>query len=202
MIAKLRGILDSFGPDWAVIDVGGVGYLVFCPSRTLSALGQPGGEVSLTVETRVREDSITLYGFASGQERDWFRLLTGVPGVGAKVAMAILSVLSPDALAMAAAAQDKAALARADGVGPKLAGRIVSELKDKGPGLAAPAGLAGAPVIDQRQETGISADAVSALVNLGYGRSEAYGVVARMVAQNPEIGLNELIGSSLKALAK
>ena len=128
MIARLRGTLDTLGEDHAVIDVGGVGYLVACPTRTLAALPRPGEAVDLLIETQVRDDSITLYGFRSGAERSWFRLLQTVQGVGARVALAILSVLGPDELARAVAAQDKAALARASGVGPRLAGRIASEL--------------------------------------------------------------------------
>src|SRR6185312_9648087 len=135
MIAKLTGILDHIGPEGAVIDVGGVGYLCFCSNRTLGQLPQPGGAARLLIETHVREDHIHLYGFADTAERDWFRILTTVQGVGAKVGLAILSVLSPDQVATAIAAGDKAMLARAEGVGPKLAGRIASELKDKVGGI-------------------------------------------------------------------
>src|SRR5205814_1660401 len=135
MIAKLAGILDSAGPDSAVIDVGGVGYLAFCSSRSLGRLPPPGGAARLLIETHVREDHIHLYGFVDTAERDWFRLLTTVQGVGARLALAMLSVLNPDALALAIFAQDKASLARADGVGAKLAARIVNELRDKVSGL-------------------------------------------------------------------
>src|SRR3954454_14248874 len=136
MIAKLKGLLDGFGADFAVIDVGGVGYLVFASTRTLSALGAIGEEVVLHTEMLVAEDSIRLVGFTTAAERDWFRLLTSVQGVGARVALAILSAVAPEALTLAILAQDKAALARADGVGPKLAARIVNELRDKVGGLA------------------------------------------------------------------
>ena len=144
MIAKLSGRLDSLGADHAVIDVSGVGYLVFCPARTLGRLGALGTAVTVLVDTHVREDAITLYGFADAAERSWFRLLITVQGVGARVALALLGVLGPDDLVRAIAAQDRAALVRADGVGPKLATRILSELKDKAGGLAlGPAAVAG-----------------------------------------------------------
>ena len=131
MIASLKGVLESVAEESAVVDVSGVGYLVFCSGRTLANLPQPGEAVRFVVETHVREDHIHLYGFAEPGERDWFRLLTTVQGVGAKVALAILSALGPEELVQAVAAQDKAAVSRANGVGPKLAGRIVLELKDK-----------------------------------------------------------------------
>ena len=162
MIAKLSGRLDSTGLDHAIIDVGGVGYLVFCSARTLSRLGPVGGAVSVLVDTHVREDAITLYGFAESGEREWFRLLITVQGVGARVAGALLSVLSPDDLTRAIAAQDKVALTRADGVGPKLATRILSELKDKVGGIAlGPAALAGstAPAGASVPESGALGDA-------------------------------------------
>jgi len=188
MIAKLSGRLDSTGLDHAIIDVGGVGYLVFCSARTLSRLGPVGSAVSVLVDTHVREDAITLYGFAESGEREWFRLLITVQGVGARVAGALLSVLSPDDLTRAIAAQDKVALTRADGVGPKLATRILSELKDKVGGIAlGPAALAGsaAPAGASVPESGALGDAVSALVNLGYGRTEAFGAV---MAAGKELG--------------
>ena len=136
MIASLKGVLDSVAEESAIVDVRGVGYLVFCSGRTLSKLPQPGEAVRFVVETHVREDHIHLYGFAESVERDWFRLLTTVQGVGAKVGLAILSALGPEELVQALVAQDKAAVSRANGVGPKLAGRIVLELKDKVSGLA------------------------------------------------------------------
>jgi holliday junction DNA helicase RuvA len=175
MIARLAGILDQVEEDGAIVDAGGVGYLAFCSARTLGRLPQAGAPVRLFVETHVREDHIHLYGFIDVAERDWFRRLTTVQGVGARLALAILSVLAPDQLSLAIFALDKAALARADGVGPRLAARIVNELRDKVSGLGAPPTPAAAP---NETADGPAADAVSALVNLGYRRSEAYGAVA------------------------
>ena len=175
MIAMLAGIVEQRGTDSLVLDVNGVGYLVFGSARTLGRVPARGEPLRLLIETHVREDHIHLYGFADEAERSWFRLLTTVQGVGARLGLAILSVLTPDALAGAILAQDKAALTRADGVGPKLATRIVTELKDKvggivlGPAAATP----GAP------ESAATADAVSALVNLGYSRSDAFGAVTQ-----------------------
>jgi Holliday junction DNA helicase RuvA len=199
MIAKLSGILDSAGPDGVVIDVGGVGYLVFCSARTLRQLPGKGEAVRLVIEAHVREDHIHLYGFIDEAERSAYRLLTTVQGVGAKVALAILGAVSPDALASAIAAQDRAVLTQADGVGPKLATRIVVELRDKVAGLSlAPAPLEGAmPILE-----GVAADAVSALVNLGYRRVDAFGAVARASRQvGSEAKLDALIRSGLKELA-
>jgi Holliday junction DNA helicase RuvA len=177
--------VEQVGEDSAVIDVGGVGYLVFCSSRTLAALPRPGEAASLRIETHVREDHIHLYGFATESERAWFRLLCTVQGVGARIALAILSVLAPAEIAHAIAAQDRAAIGRANGVGPKLAGRVVTELKDKvgdialGPEarLAAVGKGKGGKGAEDAGEDRIVSDAVSALVNLGYGRTEAYGAV-------------------------
>ena len=180
MIAKLAGIIDQVGPDSVIIDVGGVGYLAFCSTATIGRLPPPGAPARLLIETHVREDHIHLYGFADAAERDWFRQLTTVQGVGARLALAILSATAPDQLALAILAQDKAALARAEGVGPKLAARIVNELRDKIGGIAllapTPGTLASAPA--PAGEAGPAADAVSALVNLGYRRAEAFGAVA------------------------
>jgi holliday junction DNA helicase RuvA len=176
MIAKLTGILDHIGPDGAIVDVSGVGYFVFASTRTLGQL-QPGAGARLLIETHVREDHIHLYGFIDAAERDWFRLLTTVQGVGAKVALAILSAVAPNDLTLAIVSQDKAMLARADGVGPKLAARIVNELRDKVGGLALVATNAG-PVVQAANDPGATGDAVSALVNLGYRRAEAFGAVA------------------------
>ncbi|WP_343714484.1 Holliday junction branch migration protein RuvA [Inquilinus sp.] len=207
MIARLRGLLDSAGADHAVIDCNGVGYLVFCSRRTLGLLGGPREAVAVHVETHVREDHIHLYGFADTAERDWFRLLTTVQGVGAKVALAILSVLSPDQVATAVAAGDKAMLARADGVGPKLAGRIASELKDKVGGIAlGPAVIAfhagGAAPAAAPAEAGAASDAVSALVNLGYGRAEAFAAVAKAGGKlGPEATVSAIIPAALRELA-
>ena len=177
MIASLKGVLDSVAEESAIVDVRGVGYLVFCSGRTLSKLPQPGAAVRFVVETHVREDHIHLYGFAESVERDWFRLLTTVQGVGAKVGLAILSALGPEELVQALVAQDKAAVSRANGVGPKLAGRIVSELKDKVSGLAPAAfEISAGP---SAAAGGNLEDAVSALENLGFQRTDAFGAVAR-----------------------
>jgi Holliday junction DNA helicase RuvA len=199
MIAKLRGLLDSFSADQAVIDVGGVGYLVFASTRTLSQLGAIGSEVVLHTEMQVSEDDIRLIGFATAEERDWFRLLTSVQGVGARVALAILSALTGDELHRAIAVGDKAMVARAQGVGPKLAQRIVNELKDKagglvlgsgGPAIAAPAGS-------------FAADAVSALQNLGFRPVEASAAVAKAEAElGPEASLDGLVRAALKKAAR
>ncbi len=201
MIGKLTGVIDSTGEDWAIVDVGGVGYLVYCSGRTLGLLPPAGGSASLWIETHVREDHIHLFGFAEPAERDGYRLLNGVQGVGAKMALAILSVLSPGDLVQAIAAQDKATLTRASGVGPKLAGRIASELKDKAGGIAlGPVALAnggGAPA------GGISEDAVSALVNLGYRRAEAFSAVAKAMGDlGGEAPVEALIKAGLKELAQ
>jgi len=195
VIARLRGRLDSVGEDQAVIDVGGVGYLVVCPARTLAALPSPGEAVDIHVETQVRAESITLYGFRDPAERAWFRLLQTVQGVGARVALGVLSVLTPDQLARAVAAQDKAALTRASGVGPRLAARITAELRDRlidVPALGGPA--AGATL-------GAAADALSALINLGYGRSEAQAAIAKAAASlGGNAPLDTLIRTGLQEL--
>ncbi len=203
MIGKLTGLVDSAGEDWAVIDVNGVGYQAFCSRRTLERLPPGSGPVSLLVETHVREDHIHLYGFIDAAERDWFRLLGTVQGVGARMALAILSVLAPQDLVQAIAAQDKAQLTRASGVGPKLAARILAELKDKAGSVAlGPAALAVA-VSDHGGGLGPAADdAVSALVNLGYGRSEAFGAVARArQALGDGAALESLLKAGLKELS-
>ena len=208
MIAKLQGLVDSVGVDWAVIDVGGVGYMVFCSSRTLSALPQPGEAMTISVETHVREDHIHLYGFATASERDAFLLVTKVQGVGTKVALAILSALSPDQMAQAIAAQDKTPFTRASGVGPKLAARLVTELKDKIGGIAAAPVLAAKSNGKATGERGtdpaadLLEDAVSALVNLGYGRADAFGAVSRVVyADQGAHTLDGLIRNGLKELS-
>jgi len=196
MIARLSGIVDSLGEDFAVIDVGGVGYLVFCSARTLRSLPPPGKAASLMTETHVREDHIHLYGFADTVERDWFRLLTTVQGVGAKLALSILSALDPAALADAVAAEDRASLTRAPGVGPKLAARIAAELKDK-------AGTA--PVVRPAfaaAAAGPASDAVSALVNLGYRRGEAFGAVNQAMRRlGADAPVEALITAGLKELS-
>ncbi len=180
MIGKLKGTIDSIGDDFVIIDVHGVGYVVQCSSRTLQNLPNTGEALALAIETQVREDAIRLFGFSSDQERDWFRILLTVQGVGAKVALAILSVLVPAQLANAIALQDKAAVSQAPGVGPKLAARIVAELKDKAPAFAtvdlAAIKLTG-DVLDKRAPQPLQ-DAVSALVNLGYGQPQASSAIA------------------------
>ncbi len=203
MIAKLTGVCDSLDAESAVIDVGGVGYLIAASARTLARL-QPGRPAVVHVETQMREDRIQLFGFADPAERAWFRRLQAVQGVGGRVALALLSVLDPASLTRAIAAQDRAALTRADGVGPRLAQRILAELKDKAVldaalagALAAPTGLApgGAPAAAPE-------DAVSALVNLGYGRSEAFGAVAAAVGRlGAGAALDAVIRQGLKELA-
>jgi len=202
MIAKLSGLLDSAGESSAVIDVEGVGYLVFCSGRTLAALPAPGERASLLIETQVSQDHIHLYGFADAAERSWFRLLNTVQGVGAKVALAILSVLEPGELARAIAAQDKAAVTRAQGVGPKLAGRIVSELKDKAGGISLGPGALMAGAAAAARLEGAAADAVSALVNLGYRRSDAFGVVAALQHRlGAAAGFDALVKAGLRELS-
>ena len=204
MIGKLTGLVDCFGDDFVIVDVHGVGYVVQCSARTLQNLPKAGEAVSLAIETQVREDAIRLFGFSSDAERDWFRLLQTVQGVGARVALAILGVLGPADLASALAMQDKAMVARAPGVGPKLAARIVAELKDKAPAFAAvdPAAARLAGVEDSRSAPKPVQDAISALVNLGYGRPQAAAAVAasvRALGEAAETGA--LIRRGLKELA-
>ena len=202
MIAKLSGVLDSAARDSAIVDVGGVGYLVFCSARTLGKLPAKGAPVSLLIETHVREDHIHLYGFGDTAEREWFRLLTTVQGVGAKLGLAILSALSPDDLARAIASGDKASLSRPSGVGPKLAARIAAELKDKVKNMALGPIAAGLPESDGGQ-SGAAADAVSALVNLGYRRSEAVDAVASVARRLGEAAaVGALIRAGLQELSK
>lgn len=204
MIARLKGLVDSVDTDSAVIDVGGVGYLVSASARTLRDLSV-GSAATMLVETIVREDAIALYGFLEAAERDWFRILTTVQGVGARVALSILSTLSPDEIARAIAAQDRATLSRPPGVGPKLAARLATELKDK----AAAFGIAPAPATASRPGApagtpgSINEDAVSALVNLGYKRVEAFGAVARVTQRlGPEAPLDAVIRAGLQELAR
>jgi len=179
VIAKLSGLVDATGDGWAVVDVGGVGYLVFCSSRTLSRL-TIGEAVRLLVETHVREDAILLYGFAETAEREWFRMLTTVQGVGAKAALAVLSALAADELVRAIAAGDRAAITRAAGVGPRLASRIIGELRERAAATAI--GPAAAPSSVPIMEGGVG-DAVSALVNLGFRPAEAMNVVAEVAGR-------------------
>jgi Holliday junction DNA helicase RuvA len=199
MIAKLRGLLESFAADHAVIDVNGVGYLVFASTRTLSALGALGDEVVLHTQMQVSEDDIRLIGFATAAERDWFRLLTSVQGVGARLALAILSAFTGDDLHRAVASGDQAMVSRAQGVGPKLAQRIVNELRDKvgsialGPGASATAPAPGSA----------AADAVSALLNLGFRPAEASSAVGKAEAElGPGASLDALVRIALKKAAR
>ncbi len=206
MIGKLKGVVDTIGEDWVIVDVGGVGYEVFCASRTLGQLPPPGEPVTLAVETHVRETEIRLFGFLQDAEREWFRLLQSVQGVGAKVALAILGVLAPAELANALALQDKAAITQAPGVGPKVAMRILNELKDKAPTL----GVAGAAVISDgggRASSGdgggSAAEAVSALTNLGYPPQQAGQAIAAVFKREGEdLSTAELIRLGLKELAR
>ena len=205
MIARLTGKIEATGEDRVIVDVGGVGYLAFCSGRTLARLPTDGSIAQLHIETHVREDHIHLYGFADLDELEWFRLLTTVQGVGAKVGLAILTALGPDELLQAVAAGDKVAVSRANGVGPKLAARIVIELKDKVGGIAlgAAAAIRAAGKSPGPAAGGIDADAVSALVNLGYGRSEAFGAVARAGARLGQgAPLSDLIRTGLEELSQ
>ena len=180
MIGKLKGIIDSYGEDFVIVDVNGVGYQVHCSARTLQELPRAGEPVVLSIETHVREDQIRLFGFLTDVEREWFRLLQTVQGVGTKVALAVLGTLKPADLASAIALRDKAMVARTPGVGPKVAERIVSELKDKAPGFADvdPAVVQLSGAIDNNRAPRPVTDAISALVNLGYGQPQAAAAVA------------------------
>ena len=211
MIAKLTGIIDTLGQGSLILDVGGVGYLVQASTRTLSRIGRQGDPASLLIETVIREDAFTLFGFADAAEREWFKLLTSVQGVGAKAGLAILSVNTPDKVALAIAAQDKAAIQAADGVGPKLATRILTELKDK----AANIDLASAQdstaqsvsygdiesnTNTPESDSTLDHDAISALVNLGYARSDAFTAVTKAKGQAND-NLQDLIRLALKELS-
>jgi Holliday junction DNA helicase RuvA len=201
MIGKLRGRVDELDEDSVIIDVGGVGYLVFCSSRTLAALPPVGEAAQLIIETHVREDHIHFYGFPDTVERDWFRLLATVQRVGNKMALTILGAYTPEQLAHAILAKDTAAFSRISGVGPKLAERIVTELKDKVGKIAVTSYQL--PVTGKKEvkESRATEDAISALVNLGYSRSEAYGA-AMKASQNGASGLDQLIKLSLKELVR
>ena len=203
MIGKLTGIVDTLDDDLVVIDVAGVGYLLSCSARTLRGLGGVGAKASLLVETFIRDDRIVLYGFSDRGERDCFRLLQTVQGVGSRVALAILSVMTPAELTQAVMAQDKAAVSRANGVGPRLAQRVVTELKDRMGDVGLGPGAALTPAAGTTAGEGADAEAVSALVNLGYGRTEAFGAI---VAARRELGegadVARLIRAGLKGLAR
>lgn len=205
MIGRLKGIIDQITGNQLILDVNGVGYVVNVGARTLGAVGGVGEAAILLIETIVREDAITLYGFAEGNERHWFKTLTTVQGVGPKVALSILSACTPDQLTLAIGAKDHVPLTRADGVGPKLAQRIVMELKDKS--LTAPAiAIPASPESKQKRarpanDANYIDDAVSALVNLGYGRSEAFVAVNTVVQRGDAKDLSAVISQSLKEMA-
>jgi holliday junction DNA helicase RuvA len=205
MIGKLRGLIDSYGEDFIIVDVGGVGYLVHCSARTLQALPAQGEAVTLAIETHVREDQIKLFGFTSDLEREWFRLLQTVQGVGTKVALAVLSTLKPAELATAIAMRDKALVQRSPGVGAKVAERIVTELKDKAPAYADvdPAVVRLSGQLEENRAPRPVTDAVSALVNLGYGHPQAAAAIAaaaRSAGEGAET--TQLIRLGLKELGK
>ena len=205
MIAKLKGIIDSYGEDFVIVDVNGVGYQVHCSARTLQALPAQGEAVTLAIETHVREDQIRLFGFQSDIEREWFRLLQTVQGVGTRVALSVLGTLKPSDLANAVAMRDKAMVARSPGVGPKVAERIVTELKDKAPAFANvdPAVIRLSGAVEEKRAPQPVADAVSALVNLGYGQPQAAAAIAaatRNAGENADAA--RLIRLGLKELAK
>lgn len=198
MIGKLKGIIDSTDKDSVLLDVSGVGYVVFCSARTLRSLPNTGEAAMLVIETHVREDHIHLYGFMDSNERDWFRLLSTVKGVGSRVALAILSALSSTQISNAIAAKDKTAFTQASGVGTRLAERILVELKDKSVHTEA---INFSPsIVDTENNT--ASDAISALTNLGYSRTEAYNVVNTLLTHDATLGVSELLRKSLKELGK
>ena len=205
MIGKLNGVIDSYGEDFIIVDVNGVGYVVHCSARTLQALPATGEPVALAIETHVREDQIRLFGFLTDVEREWFRLLQTVQGVGTKVALAVLGTLKPGDLASAIAMRDKGAVARTPGVGPKVAERIVTELKDKAPAYANvdPAVIRLSGAVEERRAPQPVVDAVSALINLGYGHPQAAAAIAA-ATRNAGEGADtaQLIRLGLKELAK
>jgi holliday junction DNA helicase RuvA len=202
MIGRLRGQIDNISGSHVVLDVGGVGYVVTCSARTLRAIGAVGELATLRIETHVREDAINLYGFADAVEQDWFRLLTTVQGVGAKVALSLLSTVSPEQLAQGIAAQDKTVLTQADGVGPKLALRLVTELKDKVPAFMASAVRLAVGATPTALPPSLAGDALSVLLNLGYRRAEAFSAVATASQRNPDAALDALIRASLLELSR
>ena len=205
MIGKLKGIIDSYGEDFVILDVGGVGYQVQCSARTMQALPAPGQAATLSIETYVREDQIKLFGFTSDVEREWFRLLQTVQGVGAKVALAVLGTLRPSELAEAIALRDRASVSRTPGVGPKVAERIVTELKDKVPKFTSldPAVVQLSGALEEKRAPRPVMDAVSALVNLGYGQPQAAAAIAAAARNAGESAdTAALIRQGLKELAR
>jgi Holliday junction DNA helicase RuvA len=205
MIGKLKGIIDTYGEDFIILDVQGVGYEVHCSARTLQALPAPGEAATLSIETHVREDQIKLFGFESDAEREWFRLLQTVQGVGAKVALSVLGTFKPGDLASAITIGDKAAIKRAPGVGAKVAERIVTELKDKAPAYSEldPAVIRLSGAVNDKRAPQPVLDAVSALINLGYGQPQAAAAIAA-ASKNAGEGAEtaQLIRLGLKELAK
>ena len=209
MIARLKGTIDELGADWLVIDVSGVGYFVHCPANTINSLPKVGSTAAIHIETHVREGQISLYGFLEVRERECFRLLTTVQGVGAKVAIAILGSLSPDQLVDAIIAQDKLELTRAEGVGPRLAARLLTELKDRILSVSLDINdisvkKENSALTEERGNfIGTNNDAISALVNLGYGRAESYAAVSRAVADmSKEASIELIIPAALKELGQ
>jgi Holliday junction DNA helicase RuvA len=205
MIGKLKGLIESYGQDYVILDVGGVGYEVHCSARTLQELPGIGQPATLSIETHVREDQIRLFGFVTEIEREWFRLLQTVQGVGAKVALSVLGTLKPSELASAIAMRDKAMVARTPGVGPKVAERIVTELKDKAPAYTNidPALVRLSGALDDKRAPAPVTDAVSALVNLGYAQAQAAAAIAaasRSAGEGAEA--TTLIRLGLRELAK
>ena len=205
MIGKLKGVIDSYGEDFVILDVGGVGYQVLCSTKTLQSLSAPGEAAILSIETYVREDAIRLYGFVSDVEREWFRLLMTVQGVGARVALAVLGVLGPGDLATAVALSDNAQITQAPGVGKKVAERIIAELRDKVPAYSSvdPAVIHLQTDLAEKRAPQPIADAVSALTNLGYGRPQASAAVAAAArSAGEEATAVALIRLGLKELAR
>jgi holliday junction DNA helicase RuvA len=205
MIGKLKGVIDAYGEDFVILDVHGVGYEVHCSARTLQALPAQGEAVTLAIDTHVREDQIRLFGFLSDLDREWFRLLQTVQGVGTKVALSILGTLRPVDLASAIAVRDKAMITRSPGVGPKVAERIVTELKDKAPAYAMvdPAVMKLSGAVDEKRAPQPISDAVSALVNLGYGQPQAAAAIAAASRTAGEgADARQLIRLGLKELAR
>jgi Holliday junction DNA helicase RuvA len=205
MIGKLAGVVDSFGPDWVILDVHGVGYQVTCSARTLEALPGRGETATLFIETQIRDDAIRLIGFLSEIEREWFRLLLAVQGVGSKVALAVLGTLKVSDLASAVALGDKGMIARAPGVGPKVAARICTELKDRAPALAGidMAAIRLTSELGDKLAPRPASDAVSALVNLGYGEAQASAAIAAaMAAAGEGAEAAQLIRLGLRELAR
>lgn len=206
MIGKLKGRIEHLDEDSIILDVGGVGYVVYLSSRTLSSIGNVGEAASLLIDTNVREDHIHLYGFATAEEQQWFRLLCTVQGVGAKMGLAILGAFSPADIQQAIAAKDTKMLTRASGVGPKLAERLVTELKNKVGKLATSAFTIAPTATTKGAKVSAPANendaAISALVNLGYGRSEAFAAISLVRQKNPEAAVEDLIKGGLQELAR